>query len=364
MNPRPLAFVIVGGIGFLVQIAVLTALTLDANWPPAPATALAVEAAVLTNFFWHDRWTWRDRERTRGRVHRLWRFHVANGATSLVGNVVITTACVALFDAPPVVANILAVALLSVVNYFVADRWVFPARGAIAVAAVLTLAPSSTRAAELKPGTVNAWNRHVAAAELSLAQHEDDPPLTEPEGRTIDVADGAIHEWRGSVTVRGATVQQVVDALLRPGLRPPQDDVAESRVLERDGDSLRMYLKLVRKMIVTVTYDTEHDVRYVRRSTSFATSRSVATKIVETGGADRGFLWRLNSYWRYRQVGDAVQIDVLSLSLSRDVPWVVRPIAQPLINRIGRESMSRTLATVQRTCLTSLIVKLVLVSSP
>ena len=41
------------------------------------------------------------------------------------------------------------------------------------------------------------------------------------------------------------------------------------------------------------------------------------------GGADRGFLWRLNSYWRYRQVGNGVQVDVLSLSLSRDVPWVV-----------------------------------------
>src|SRR4029450_8202183 len=84
-----------------------------------------------------------------------------------------------------------------------------------------------------------------------------------------------------------------------------------------------------------------------RRLPQFATSRSVATKIVETGGSDRGFLWRLNSYWRYRQVGNDVQIDVLSLSLSRDIPWVVRPIAGPIINRIGRESLHLTLETVR-----------------
>ena len=131
-----------------------------------------------------------------------------------------------------------------------------------------------------------------------------------------------------------------------------QEDVAESRLLERHGDSMRVYLKLVRHVIVTVTYDTEHDVQYVRRSPVFATSRSVATKIVETGGADRGFLWRLNSYWRYRQVGNDVQVDVLSLSLSRDIPWVVRPIAGPIITRIGRESMNRTLETVERSAVT------------
>ena len=38
----------------------------------------------------------------------------------------------------------------------------------------------------------------------------------------------------------------------------------------------------MRHVIVTVTYDTEHNVQYVRRSNEFATSRSVATKIVET----------------------------------------------------------------------------------
>jgi hypothetical protein len=253
---------------------------------------------------------------------------------------------VALFGFTPLVANVIAVVLLSGVNYLAADRWVFAKRVATMFVMLLVLSASSLNAAQLTPGAVAAWNRHVAATEASLAQHEQDAPLAEPQGRTIDVPGGTIYEWRGSVRVHGVTVRQVVDALLTPGIR--QEDVAESRVLEQHGDSLRMYLKLVRRVIVAVTYDTEHDVQYVRRSQGFATSRSVATSIVETGGADRGFLWRLNSYWRYRQVGDAVQIDVLSLSLSRDIPWMVRPIAQPIIDHVGRESMSRTLDTVRQ----------------
>lgn len=349
MNGRTLAFVVVGAFGFLVQVIVMAAITFGAHWPAAFASALGVEAALLTNFVWHERWTWRDRTMDHTtRWQRLMRFHVSNGVASILGNVAVTMGIVGVFHLNPVMANVIAVPLLSVVNYVAADRWVFGRRASIAVVSMMLLSSSPAHAGELRPETLAAWNQHVGQVEASLSQHERDAPITVPAGHMIDVPNGTIHEWRGSITIPHTTVNQLVDALLSPGAKPLQEDVAESRVLERHGDALHMYFKLVRRVIVTVTYDTEHDIRYVRRSPTFATSRSVSTKIVESGGSDRGFLWRLNSYWRYRQVGDAVQVDILSLSLSRDVPWVVRPIARPLIDRIGRESMTRTLVTVQR----------------
>src|SRR5204863_7409514 len=91
-----------------------------------------------------------------------------------------------------------------------------------------------------------------------------------------------------------------------------------------------------------------------------ATSRSVATTIAEredagtrteherTPGDDRGFLWRLNSYWRYVQADGGVWVDVESLTLSRDLPAPIRPIAGPIINRVARESMNRTLSSMAR----------------
>jgi putative flippase GtrA len=54
------AFNAVGLAGVAVQLACL-ALLVHAGSHYLAATALAVEAAVLHNFLWHQRWTWRDR---------------------------------------------------------------------------------------------------------------------------------------------------------------------------------------------------------------------------------------------------------------------------------------------------------------
>jgi putative flippase GtrA len=347
MNPRLAAFVTVGAIGFLLQIGTLTVLTWLSAWPYEPATALAVEVAVLHNFWWHERWTWSDRRVARHDVFgRLAKYHVTTGLTSIGGNLVLTAAIMQVFGVHVVAANVAAVAAMAGANFLVADRWVFARQAAFPLGVLLACSPSAVTAAELTPETIGAWNRYVAQAESRL--HTRTCGRDEPEGATVEVTGGAIHHWRGSVFVPNTTVDRVVHSLTHPGTPPPQEDVLESRVLERSGDSLRVYLKLARHVIVTVVYDTEHRVTFARRSPSLATSHSVATRIAEVGGADRGFLWRLNSYWRYAQEGDGVRIDVESLSLSRGVPRVARPVAAPIISRVARESMVRTLEAVRR----------------
>jgi putative flippase GtrA len=122
---RVTAFAGVGAIGFAVQLAVVAALTELAGWPAAAATALGVEAAVLHNFVGHCYWTWRDRTRGRSSIARhLVRFHLANGVTSLVGNVLLSIALTRA-RVSPVLANAVAVGVVSVANYALADRWAF-----------------------------------------------------------------------------------------------------------------------------------------------------------------------------------------------------------------------------------------------
>lgn len=227
-----------------------------------------------------------------------------------------------------------------------------PRRAALLIAACATLAPPAAFADPTRE-TLAAWDRHVADAERGLTSRSAPGvrPLTGraavPEGTVIAVPGGTIHHWRGSTVARGVTVDEVVRALTLPGTPPAQEDVRESRVLSRSGDTLRVYLKLERRAIVTVVYDTEHLVTFHRHSPRLATSRSVATRIAETGGGDRGFLWRLNSYWRYTQAGDDVRIDLESISLSRAIPSGVRAIVAPVVQRIARESMIRTLGSVR-----------------
>jgi hypothetical protein len=246
-------------------------------------------------------------------------------------------------------------------------------------------------AAELRPKTVESWQRYVQAVEARIDRELASTssflvldfvgPGTSAEERKailageipvsrmsafganaeeLDVPGGTINHWRGAVFVPGVTLDQVLSELRSPAdRRHKQEDVLESRVTWLDEDRSHVYLKLMRKKIVTVTYNTEHDVVYKRLGPSKAMSRSVSTKIAELEeagtprererpiGQDRGFMWRLNSYWRYEQVAGGVIVELESLTLSRDIPFLVKLLAKRYINSIARESINRTLLSVR-----------------
>ena len=129
---RGARFVSVGAAGFAVQAAALQGLVSLAGVPYPLATALAVEAAILHNFLWHERWTWGDRrqagQQTRSATGRLARFLRFNSATALVsigGNVALMSLLVGVLHLPLLPAMTLAVAAMSLVNFTCADRFVF-----------------------------------------------------------------------------------------------------------------------------------------------------------------------------------------------------------------------------------------------
>jgi putative flippase GtrA len=120
----------VGGIGILLQLGTLALLRGGLGLNYLLATAIAVEAAVLHNFLWHERFTWADRPAA-NRIKRLLNFNLATGAFSIVGNIFFTQLLV---DAgiKYLLANAMSIALCSVINFFLNDRLVFvvsPTRG-------------------------------------------------------------------------------------------------------------------------------------------------------------------------------------------------------------------------------------------
>ena len=115
-------FSLIGALGIVMQLGTLALLT-AAGVHYLLATALAVEAAVLHNFVWHQKFTWNDRE---GAIlGRLARFHATNGAISILGNLALMRLLVGGFGMPPVPANLLSTALCSLANFLAADRIVF-----------------------------------------------------------------------------------------------------------------------------------------------------------------------------------------------------------------------------------------------
>src|SRR5256714_14893382 len=121
-------FNVVGVLGFALQTGALFVLTHG----PRPvgylaATAVAVELAVLNNFVWHQRWTWKDRpSATTGEtLRRLVKFNITNGAVSLVGNVIFMSILVGRLGLPIAIAYVMSVTACAVCNFFLADRIAF-----------------------------------------------------------------------------------------------------------------------------------------------------------------------------------------------------------------------------------------------
>ncbi len=126
---RWIKFNAVGGIGIVVQLAALAILRSWLKLDYLLATGLAVEIAVIHNFFWHERFTWADRPAARPvqSLVRLVKFNAGNGAVSIAGNLVLMRLLVGEVKFNYVASNIVAIALCSVVNFLLGDRFVFEA---------------------------------------------------------------------------------------------------------------------------------------------------------------------------------------------------------------------------------------------
>jgi hypothetical protein len=249
--------------------------------------------------------------------------------------------------------------------------------------ALLGSAPPEAIAGQPRPETLAAWERYVLRVEARRGREaRDGTPLramarssssgharlmarlshgeivaSDADGDAADLAGGTIAHWRGYVLLRSVTLDEVLDAAALRGRAAEhrQQDVLEARVLAREGNAYRLFLKLQWTAIVSATYNTEHHVTYERSEAGRGASRSVSTRIAEltdvgTPGErerppdqDRGYLWRLNAYWRYDVVPGGVLVELESLTLGRSVPWGLRAIARPIIARLARESTIRTL---------------------
>ena len=124
---RWIVFNLVGRLGILIQLSTLTALTGWLGLHYLVGTGLAVEAAVLHNFIWHENWTWSDRlgHDKEGRWRRLARFHLANGALSVGGNLILMRLFVGSWSMNYAVANIVTISICSLLNFLAGDRFVF-----------------------------------------------------------------------------------------------------------------------------------------------------------------------------------------------------------------------------------------------
>ena len=252
----------------------------------------------------------------------------------------------------------------------------------LCLAAFLLAALPDAARVQLKPRTAEAFDKYMQAAQarFDASPHAgaflwvDGSPdrkravsagkiLAEPSNQSgdIEIPDGLIHDWTGAVFVPGATLDQtlhmVEDYDHHKNIYRPE--VVDSRLLARHGDHFHVFLRLVKKQILTVVLDTEHDVDYARLDGTRWYSKSFTTRIAEVDdpgpnerelppGNDHGFLWRLNSFWRFEERDGGVYLECQAISLTRDVPVGLGWIINPIIRSLPRESLSNTLKATRQ----------------
>ena len=257
----------------------------------------------------------------------------------------------------------------------------------IAALILCLIAPGTANAEELKPETIAAFDRYV---QLTEAQIDSELARREPflwieslpenrreavyqdlregkvvierletldRGNKIGVPGGLIHHWIGTIFVPGATLSQVVAFEQDYDNQLPyfQPDVMRSKILQHNGSDFVVDIRFYKKKIITTVLDTTHEVHYQPVDATHEWSRSHTTRVQEVEdadepheklkreGHDNGFLWRMNTYWRFEEKDGGTYIESQSVSLTRDIPMGLGWMIGPYVNSVPRESLTFTL---------------------
>ena len=239
---------------------------------------------------------------------------------------------------------------------------------------------------KLQPETERAFDRYTASVEAT--QKAD--PLTERffwmrdpaeqskvrggnirtvrqtlgAGQAIDVPGGQIHDLSGAMFLPGHTIAQVKavrqDYANYKKLYAPE--VVSSWARPGAGEDAEVILRLRQKHVITVLLNACFHTGYESLNPHTMNIYSRSVQITEANlpdpctqaaanGDDRGFLWKLNSYWRLFEADGGVYVECRAVSLSRDIPgglhWAHR-LLDGFINSFPQESLSNLLSATRR----------------
>jgi hypothetical protein len=219
---------------------------------------------------------------------------------------------------------------------------------------------------KLQPETAAGFDRYVARAEARISGA--DVRNTQLKGGELRIesgiaggdanaSGGMIQDWIGTMFIPGATRDQARAVLQEyagyKGFYAPQ--VIESKQLAHQGDEYDIFLRLYEKHILSVVLNTTYHVRYNMPDAQHLIVTARSTRIAEVKdpdksyqeelpvGDDTGFLWRLNTYWRFQSADGGVYARCEAISLSRDVPFGLGWMLKGFLEGFPKESMLNTL---------------------
>jgi len=247
-------------------------------------------------------------------------------------------------------------------------------------------------AADLNPATVAAFDRYVQATEsrintevassaqflwpLTLPPAERDARMatlrsgtiltqkleTKEQGQVINIPGGLVHHWVGVAFLPGVPIDRTIGLLQdydhHASIYAPY--ISRSILRAHEGETYRFHLRFFMKKVITVVVDSENTGQFTRPAVDRAFSRIVSTRIAEVDspgtpserelpiGHDGGYLWRLNSYWRFLERDGGTYVQCESVSLTRGIPVGLGWLIGPFVTSMPRQSLEFVLETTRQ----------------
>jgi len=249
---------------------------------------------------------------------------------------------------------------------------------------LLSVVPS--KAAELKPETLRAWDEYVRIANADMAERKggrksflwvDESPETQRRVQNRElviinhdprkVPQGLIHDWLGAMFVPNASLDQVMWVLnnysryteiYKPLIR-------KTSVIEEAGDTVKLNLVAAQKAFsVTAAVETDEEIITARPTPDRVCMTANAFRIQEIANYGQpsehafpearrpGYVWRAYIVQRLEQRDGGVYVELETISLSRGIPvevrWLIKPLTDDLPRKMMTDILEETRTAVER----------------
>lgn len=179
----------------------------------------------------------------------------------------------------------------------------------------------------------------------------------------VSLPGGLIQDWIGAVFVPKTTLEETIrvvqDYPQHAEMYKP--DIADVKVLSHTGGDYLIRTRIVKsKFFITDVLDVENSIRYTTVDAKRVYSRSASQRIAEISnpgkpnekelpsGHDRGLLWRLTGYWFFAESDGGVFITTESVTLTREVPFLMNKMLGPILHELPAEALKTSLEQTRR----------------
>jgi hypothetical protein len=179
----------------------------------------------------------------------------------------------------------------------------------------------------------------------------------------VTLPGGLIQDWVGAVFVPQTTLKEtlgvVQDYPQHPQIYKP--DVTDVKVLSHTGNDYSIRTRVVKsKFFISDVVDIDNQIHFVPLDSKRAYSRSASQRVVEISNAgkpnerelpvghDRGLVWRVNGYWFFEESDGGVFITCESITLTRDIPFLLAKVLSPIVHELPAEALKTSLEQTRK----------------